>query len=192
MKIILLPFLFLFSGRIFSQSDSAYKTDNIFYISYLDYNNEVEKLDDVRLTDIDSIALSFEKVIYGQNSNLNKYEKKKIIFDRINKFGYKVGPSKGSIIGTGALVGFGLGFVLGVIEGKFNPVGDGSRKPEFADRIGTGFLFGVVTAIPATLISIIISIPGKEYEILDISKYNRFKKFEIIKRLIRKGVTKNQ
>lgn len=189
-KIFLLLFI-LFPIKAFSQSDSTYKTEKIFYISYLNYDKETEKLEDVRLTAIDSNSLTFERVIYGQNSNMNKYVSKKIIFDRIDKFGYKAGPSKGSIIGTGALIGFGLGFILGAIEGKFNPVGDGSRKPEFADHIGTGFLFGVALAIPTTLIGVIVSIPVKEYELLDISKYDRAKKFEIIKRLIKTGVKEN-
>ncbi|MBS1494076.1 MAG: hypothetical protein JST55_11220 [Bacteroidetes bacterium] len=188
MKKIILCLLIIFTAKVFSQTDSSYKTDKIFYISYLNYNKEIEKLDDVCLTDIDSISLTFEQIIYGQNSNMNKYVSKKIVFDRIDKFGYKIGPSKGSIIGTSALIGFGLGFVLGAIEGKFNPVGDGSRKPDFADHVGTGFLFGTALAIPTTLIGIIISIPVKEYETLDISKYNRQKKFEILKRLIRNGV----
>ena len=184
--------MILFSANAFSQSDSSYKTENIFYISYLNYDKKTEKSDDIRLTDIDSISLTFEQIIYGQNSNMNKYVKKKIIFDRIDKFGYKVGPSKGKIIGTGALIGFGLGFILGAIEGKINIVGDGSRKPEFGDHIGTGFLIGVALAIPTTLIGVIVSIPVKEYELLDISKYDRAKKFEIIKRLIKTGVRENE
>jgi hypothetical protein len=192
MKKFLLCIIILFSAKVFSQTDSIYKTDNVFYISYLDYNKESEKSEDLRLIHIDSTSLTFEKIIYGQNSNMNKYVSKKVTFDRINQFGYKAGPSKGSIIGTGALVGFGLGFILGAIEGKFNPVGDGSRKPEFADHIGTGFLFGVVLAIPTTLIATIISIPVKEYEVVDISKYERAKKFEIIKRLIKTGVKENE
>ncbi len=192
MKKILLCLIFLFSAKAFSQTDSSYKTDNVFLISYKDFNNQVQNLEDVRLTAIDSISLSYEYIIWGKTSNENKNVKKQLVFDRIQKFGYKVGPSKGAIIGRSALVGFGLGFILGAIEGKINIVGDGSRKPEFADHIGTGFLVGVLLAIPATLAGVIISIPVKEYETLDISKYNRQKKFEILKRLIRNGVKENE
>jgi hypothetical protein len=192
MKKILLCLIFLFSAKAFSQTDSLYKTDNVFLISFKDFNNEVQNLEDVRLTSIDSISLSYEYIIWGKSSNENKNVKKQLVFDRIQKFGYKVGPSKGAIIGRSALVGFGLGFILGAIEGKINIVGDGSRKPEFADHIGTGFLVGVLLAIPATLAGVIISIPVKEYETLDISKYNRQKKFEILKRLIRNGVKENE
>lgn len=192
MRKFLLCLVILFTTKVFSQTDSSYKTDNVFLISYKDFNNQVQNLEDVRLTAIDSISLSYEYIIWGKTSNENKNVKKQLVFDRIQKFGYKVGPSKGAIIGRSALVGFGLGFILGAIEGKINIVGDGSRKPEFADHIGTGFLVGVLLAIPATLAGVIISIPVKEYETLDISKYNRQKKFEILKRLIRNGVKENE
>lgn len=192
MKKILFCILILLSGKVFSQTDSSYKTDNVFLISFKNFNNEIQNIEDVRLTSIDSISLSYEYIIWGKSSNENKYITKQLVFDRIQKFGYKVGPSKGSIIGRSALVGFGLGFILGAIAGKFNPVGDGSRKPEFADHIATGFLFGAALAIPATLAGVIISIPVKEYETLDISKYSRQKKFEILKRLIRNGVKENE
>ncbi len=192
MRKFLLCLVILFTAKVFSQTDSSYKTDTVFLISFKDFNNEIQNLEDIRLTSIDSISLSYEYIIFGRTSNENKYVKKQIVFDRIQKFGYKVGPSKGAIIGRSALVGFGLGFILGAIEGKINIVGDGSRKPEFADHIGTGFLFGVALAIPTTLIGVIISIPVKEYETLDISKYNRQKKFEILIRLIRNGVKENE
>ena len=75
MKKILKCLIILFSVKAFSQTDSAYKTDDIFYISYIDFDKEVNQPDNVRLTDIDSISLSFEEIVYGQNSNQNKYIK---------------------------------------------------------------------------------------------------------------------
>ncbi len=190
--IVLLLILVLFTTKLFSQTDSSYKTDNVFLISFKDFNNEVQNIEDIRLTSIDSISLSYEYIVFGRTSNENKYVKKQLVFHRIQKFGYKVGPSKGAIIGRTALVSFGLGFILGAIEGKINIVGDGSRKPEFADHIGTGFLVGVALAAPASLVASLVASFTHEYEVLDISKYNRQKKFEILKRLIRNGVKENE
>lgn len=192
MKKILLLILISVSVKAYSQSDSSYKTEPVFYISFTNYDKEEINFEDIRITNLDSISLSFDEIIYGQNSNENKFKERKVVFDRINKFGYKIGPSKGAIIGRSALVAFGIGFILGAIEGKFNPVGDGSTKPTGGDRIGTGFLFGIALAAPTALIAIVPASFTKEYEILDISKYSRNKKFEIIKRLIRNGVKENE
>ena len=192
MKTILSLILIFFTLKAYSQSDSLFKTEPVFYISFTNYDKEEIEFEDIRLRGIDSISISFDELIYGQNSNENKFKERKVVFDRINKFGYKVGPSSGAIIGRSALVAFGIGFILGAIEGKFNPVGDGSTKPTGGDRIGTGFLFGIALAAPTALIATIPASFTKEYEILDISKYNRSKKFEIIKRLIKNGVKENQ
>lgn len=186
MKKIIFALLFLAASNIFAQKDSAYKTESIFSISYYNFNKELVNSNDVRLTDIDSISLTFEEIVYGQNSNMNKYVKKKIVFDKINKFGYKVGES----LGTRFMYGSGIGFVAGAILGAFETgslVGDG-RVPA-----GTYSLpFGLLLAVPGGLIGLATGIGTKEYEILDISKYNRSKKFEIIKRLIKNGVKENQ
>lgn len=189
MKMMNKIFLFLIilsASKIFSQTDSAYKTEKIFYISYYSFNKELVTVEDVRLTDIDSISLTFEEVIYGQNSNQNKYVKKKIILDKINKFGYYVGES----LGTRFMYGSGIGFALGAILGAFetgNIVGDG-KVPA-----GTYSLpVGLALVIPGGLIGLATGIGSKENEIVDISKYSRVKKFEIIKRLIKNGVKENQ
>ncbi|MBS1516078.1 MAG: hypothetical protein JSS63_13660 [Bacteroidetes bacterium] len=192
MKKIIFALLVLAASNIFAQKVSTFKTDPVFYISFTNYDKEEINFEDIRITNLDSISLSFDETIYGQNSNENKFKERKVVFDRINKFGYKVGLSKGEIIRNGALIGFGIGFTLGAIEGKINPVGDGSGKPTVADRIGTEFLFGLVTAIPVALLTSVFFLDSKEYEVLNISKYERHKKFEIIKRLIKKGVKENE
>lgn len=181
------------SLQIFSQTDSVYKTEDIFYITYLDFNKEVQELKGVRLISFDSISLTYEDVILGKTSNENKYIEKKLVFDRIQKFGYRIGAGAGTILGRGALIGFGTGFVIGFIGGKLELGGHGSSRPTtFGDRFGTGFLCGLVLTVPATLLASIFAIGSKEFEVLDISKYDRAKKFEIIKRLIKNGVQENE
>jgi len=183
--------MFFFFGKAFSQTDTLYKTEKIFSLIYIDSTNEVIEDDDLKLTYLDSNSLSFETSEYDYITTRWKPVVHNIKFDKINSFGYKIGTDKGSIIGRGALIGFGLGFILGAIEGKFNPVGDNSTKPSFGGRIGTGFLFGVAFAIPGTLIGLICSIPGKEYENVNLKKYQTAKKFEVIQRLIKKAIKIN-
>ena len=67
--IVLLLILVLFTTKLFSQTDSSYKTDNVFLISFKDFNNEVQNIEDVRLTSIDSISLSYEYIVFGRTSN---------------------------------------------------------------------------------------------------------------------------
>jgi len=186
MKKFLLAIIILFSFKAYSQTDSSYKTEKIFYISYYNFNKELVTAEDVRLTDIDSISLTFEEVIYGQNSNQNKYVKKKIIYDKINKFGYYVGESLGARFMYGSGIGFAVGAILGAFE-TGSIVGDGQVPA------GTYSLpVGLALAIPGGLIGLATGIGSKENEMVDISKYSRQKKFEIIKRLIKNGVKQNQ
>lgn len=193
MKIVLFIFalLILSSGKTFSQHDSVYKTSNIFSISYKNYDNKIVELTDIRLTKIDSIALSFDEIVYGQTSKENKYKPHTIVYNKINSFGYKDGVSRGEIIRNGAFIGFGLGFVLGVIAGKIDFSGHGS-KPTFGESIGTGVLCGFLMAIPCTLLTILFSADHQEYEDSYITEYSSAKKFEIIQKLIIKGLKENQ
>ena len=189
MKKFLLVLLILLPAKAFSQTDSSYKTEDIFYISFINYDKDEKELKDVRLTDIDSVSLSYEEVIMGQNSNQNKYIAHTIIFDKINSFGYRVSASIGSRIGYGSLTGFIIGGVLGGLSGGYSPGGSGNtdnQRPAFI-VIG-GFLF----AIPGALIGAATGIGQKQFEIVNVSKYERAKKFEIIKRLIKNGVKENE
>jgi hypothetical protein len=125
MKKIILAFVILFSTEVFSQTDSSYKTDNVFFITYLDFNKEIKEVKDARLISIDSISLSFEEVVLGQNSNLNKNIPHTTILDKINSFGYKTGTNFGIRILIGSGIGFGTGFILGSCSGGYSP-GDGT------------------------------------------------------------------
>lgn len=190
MKKILLCLIFLFSGKIFSQTDSAYKTDDIFYLSFTNYDKEVKELKDVRLTSIDSVSIGYEEVILGQNSNQNKYIPHTIVFDRINSFGYRVSASIGARIGYGSLAGFIVGGILGGLSGGYSPGGSGSNAD--SQRPGFIVLGGFLVAIPGALIGAATGIGQKQFETVNISKYSRTKKFEIIKRLIRNGIKGNE
>lgn len=186
MRKAFLCLLILISAKAFSQTDSSYRTKKIFYISYLNFDDKIEELEDIKLSGIDSISLTVEHVVLGQNSNMNKSVRKRIVLDRIDKFGYNAGPSFGARVGYGA----GIGFVVGAIIGAFGTgtvTGDGHVSP------GTYSLpVGLLLAIPGALIGAATGIGAKESEVLDISKYARAKKFEIIKRLIKSGVKKNE
>ena len=188
--IILLVLTVLFSGNLFSQSKNAYKTEDVFSISFIDHNGETVKLEDVRLTAIDSTSLSFDEVTYGQTTEQNKYKPRAVLFDRIKSFGYKNAASREAIIRNGAFVGFGIGFVLGFAVGKIS-FGCGGGESTFQERLGMGAGVGLLIGLPVTAIATLCSIGMGQYDNLDISDYNTNKKFDVIKKLIKKGVKKN-
>lgn len=191
--IFIILILFLFSPKVFSQGESPFKTPGVFKLSYLNYENKIVDIEDVKLTAIDSNSLTFDEVAaYGPSSAQNTYKPRTVIFEKIKSFGYKDGLSRGDIIRNGTIIGVGIGFVLGFSIGKFSITGDGSSTPStFSDRAATGAGFGLLFGIPAFVLTTLFSFDAKEYESLNISQYSSAKKFEILKTLIKKGVKKN-
>ena len=193
MKKILFSLLILISAEAISQSDSALTTDNIFSISYTNSFGNTSSAEDVKINSIDYNSLTFQSSEY--NSLTRKWQSviRKVEFDKINSFGYKSGLSKAGIIGRGALIGFGTGFILGCIAGKINlgaaHSSDKDNSTTLGDRLATGLGIGAVFTLPAILISALI--PAKPYESLDISKYDFKKKSEVLLHLIKKGIKEN-
>ena len=194
-KIILIISITLNNGKIFGQGDSSLPTGNIFSISYTNSVGKISSAEDVKISSISSDSLTFQISEYNSITRSWQPVNHKVGFDKINSFGYKSGLSKAGIIGRGALVGFGAGFILGCITGKISLGGahtnssDTDNSTSFGNRLGTGLVFGAVFTLPAILISALI--PANPYENLDISKYNSEKKSEIILRLIKKGIKEN-
>lgn len=192
-KIILILSIILFNKKIFSQSDSSLQTDNIFSISYTNSFGILSEAEDAKITSIDFSSLTFQSSEYNSASREWKPVIHKVEFDKINSFGYKSGLSNAGIIGRGALIGFGTGFILGCITGKiFLGAAHTNSKDNtitVGDRLATGLVFGAMFTLPAILISALI--PANPYENLDISKYDSRKKSEILLRLIKKGIKEN-
>lgn len=194
-QIILILSIILFNEKIFGQSDSSLHTGNIFSISYANSIGKISSVEDVKVISTVFDSLTFQSSEY--NSNTRKWQQVtyNVGLDKVNSFGYKSGLSKAGIIGRGALIGFGTGFILGCITGKISLGGahtnssDTDNSTSFGNRLGTGLVFGAVFTLPAILISALI--PANPYENLDISKYNSEKKSEIILRLIKKGIKEN-
>lgn len=181
--------IILFCGNLFSQTDTTYKTDDIFSINYVNSLNKISDYRDIRLTYIDSNSLRFEREIYENGKMISRSYK--VNFNKINSFGYKAHATAGEIIGTGALIGFGTGFIIGVIAGRIDIAPHSTKHGDisFGERLKTGLGLGLAMTVPALLIS--LCIPAKPYENLEISKYDTKKKFKTIKTLIKKGVKQN-
>lgn len=191
-KILIFLFLFLsFSGKGFSQADSLDKIKQIYLIEFLNSDSEKTEVNDINILYLDSNSITYEDAVFNNLKNSWSPKILSVKYEGIKTFGYKVGTNIGARISRGALAGFSLGFIVGFLGGKFNPVGDGSSKSTFGDRMSTGSLFGIALAIPGALIGAITGIGSKEYEVLDISKYDDAKKYEIIKRLMAKGLKVN-
>lgn len=184
-----LVIILLISGNVFSQTDSSYKTEDIYSISYKNSLNKISEYENIRLSYLDSISLRFEKKMY-ENGKWVTYSYR-INFENINSFGYKAHATSGQNVIKGALIGFGTGFILGVIAGRIDIAPHPTKFGEITlgERLGTGLGLGLITTIPAMLIS--LGIPSKPYENLNISKYDVKMKFELIKKLIKKGAQHN-
>jgi len=191
---LILVFLVFSTSKIFSQSDSL-QSERIFSLSYINSIGKISEAEDVSIISIDSNSLSFQNSEYKPDTRTWEPVNHKIEFNKISSFGYKSGLSKAEIIGRGALVGFGAGFILGCSMGRFTLGGehtnssDDDKEITLGNRLALGVGFGAVFSLPAILISAFI--PAQPYENLNISKYDIKKKSEIIKRLIKKGIKEN-
>jgi hypothetical protein len=195
LKPIFLILIILLNAKIFAQDKHILTTENIFSISYTNSSGEISSAEDVKISLIGFDSLIFQSSEY--NSVLRSWQPviHKVGLDKINSFGYKSGLSKAGIIGRGALIGFGTGFILGCITGKISLGGahtnssDNENSTSLGNRLATGLIIGAVLTLPAILISALI--PTKPYENLDISKYDFKKKSEILLHLIKKGIKEN-
>ncbi len=190
MRVYLFLIVIFISSDVFCQSDSINKTKEIFSITYRDNNQKTVEVEDVNITYSDSSSLMFQNWVYDVIKSKGSTESHFINFKSISTIGYKSGVGGGSRFGIGFITGFGIGFTIGLIAGKFNPVGD-SQESNLGDRFVTGTLFGTVLGIPAGLIGLLTGIGSKEYEVVDISKYDTAKKYEVITRMMKKGFEKN-
>lgn len=177
------------SSQLFSQTDTSYKTQKIFSLSYQNYDSKIKALEDVNITSVDTNAISIEEVIYGPTSSQNKYISHTIIFNKIKSFGYKVNPSPGKVVGYGALGGFTVCFIIGFGVGT---IASDGPKPNIGQRIAFGAILGLLGALPGALIGSLTVTDIREYKKIDISKYSSKKKYVVIKGLIKKGIINNK
>ena len=190
MKILLILLFLLISTSSFCQLDSISRSKEIYLISFKNFDSDIVEVKDVKVVSNDSDYITYEDAVYNNIKNTWSPRINSLKYDQINSFGYKVGTNFGQRVGIGALAGFGVGFVLGFLAGDFNPVGDSHNNG--IGRLGTGSLFGIAAAIPCALIAALTGIGSKEYEVVDVSKYDQERKYAVLKSLIQKGIKKNK
>ncbi|CAN5496144.1 hypothetical protein BH10BAC5_BH10BAC5_18380 [soil metagenome] len=165
--------LFLY-GIGYTQSDIN-NAGSVFSISYSDIFNKQNTENDVSILKLTKDSISFEISFIGfPGSKTITIENSKL-----SNFGYKTGIGFGKSIRNGALFGFAVGFIGALASVK-------------SIDFGNGILVGLILSVPGALIGALTGIGSKEYEIVDVSKYDMEQKYEIINRLIQKGTKKNK
>ncbi|CAN5496150.1 hypothetical protein BH10BAC5_BH10BAC5_18390 [soil metagenome] len=191
MKILVVIFLMLTSGKIYSQNDSISRAGDIFSMEFM-RSNELIKDKDLTISYIDQDSILVLSSNYNTASRQNESKTYRVYIDSIRSFGYKTGTNIGVRIRTGALLGFGAGFILGLIPRKKISLEPSDQNLDLFQSLGLGLLVGLVVAVPGALIGAATGIGSKEYEVVDVSKYNLKKKYNVIKELIQKGIIKNE
>ena len=192
MKIVLLIFFIFLSGKIYSQIDSSLSSKEIYSLKYADSDQKLREEKDIRIISLDPDSIKFLDYEYNTTSRRNKdilYAKS---ISSIKSFGYKVGAGTWTRIKSGALIGFGAGFLIGLVNDKKISLEPSSQSASFFERIGLGLVLGIAASIPGGLIGAITGIGSKEYEEINISKYDNAKKYIMIKDLIKKGSVINK
>jgi hypothetical protein len=191
MKKILLCLLILFSGKVFSQTDSLKPADDIYTVSFLSISKEEENLSAITITDIDKDALSFEK-IYTPGNNITPTTKKsyKVNLENINEFGYRVSTNVAGRMLVGALIGGGSMTLLGYVATGIGGSSAHSVKP--LNPTLTIVVPAIIGTLAGGIIGAIIASGSRDYETIDLSKYSKEKKYEVIKGLIKKGIIYNK
>lgn len=181
----------LTSGKIYSQNDSISRAGDIFSMEFM-RSNELIKDKDLTISYIDQDSILVLSSNYNTASRQNESKTYRVYIDSIRSFGYKTGTNIGVRIRTGALLGFGAGFILGLIPRKKISLEPSDQNLDLFQSLGLGLLVGLVVAVPGALIGAATGIGSKEYEVVDVSKYNLKKKYNVIKELIQKGIIKNE
>lgn len=192
MKIVLLIFFIFLSGKIYSQIDSSLSSKEIYSLKYADSDQKLREEKDIRIISLDPDSIKFLDYEYNTTSRRNEdilYAKS---ISSIKSFGYKVGAGTWTRIKSGALIGFGAGFLIGLVNDKKISLEPSSQSASFFERIGLGLVLGIAASIPGGLIGAITGIGSKEYEEINISKYDNAKKYIMIKDLIKKGSVINK
>ncbi|MBS1516079.1 MAG: glycine zipper family protein [Bacteroidetes bacterium] len=186
-KLLIVLFLF-YSGFIFSQENSSAKSDYIFTITFKDSTNNEVTLNKAALVSVDSNNLYLTR-IYTRGDNITppKILNYKIKLDKINSFGYLANSTVGERIGTGAAIGIGTGLVLGAVAGSIK-LSESYENHTLDGALG-GLIFGAITG---SVVGGITAIGAKEYESVNLSSYQSSKKYEVINRLISKGIEFNK
>ncbi|CAN5496098.1 hypothetical protein BH10BAC5_BH10BAC5_18370 [soil metagenome] len=187
---IIIIFIFI-TANAFCQSDSINKSKEIFSITYLDKNNKNVEVEDVNITYSDSSSLIFQNWVYDVIKSKGSTESHFINYKSVSTFGYKTGTGIGARFRTGALIGMGIGLVAGTLLRGSLGSGDGSG-PSFGESFGLGIVGGFIVAIPGGLIGMLTGIGSKEYEVVNISKYDTAKKYEVIQRMMKNGLELNK
>lgn len=184
MKIIPLLFLFflLSLGNLFAQEN------NLYTITYIDSLNNETSFSNINVTNLDNNYISFERV-YNRGDNITpiRIYRHRVELGKINSFGYRAYTPLGKRITTGALIGTGTGILLGGVAGSLK-WGEGKESHTLEGALA-GAVLGAFTG---SVIGGITGIGAKEYETVNFSKYSNQKKYEIIQRLVLKGIEFNK
>ncbi len=177
-NIIAVIFLLILSEISIAQSSDVYN------IKYAKDNGEQAGFLNIRIKALDSLTLFFDETIEG--STLFIRQTHSLPLDKINSLSYTTGMSEGTIDAIGAGIGFSIGFGLGYAAGDLglSPEGNAANEVNTGKRIGTGFVSGVVMALPFYLATSLFSKGNEKYIVMDISKNTRKEKYKIVHKLI--------
>ncbi len=187
MKKIVIVILLLITSNSFSQGNINFKTNDIYKISFNDSNKTVQTFEDVKVNSIDQNSITLQSENKDPVTGYYSYEIRSIPLEQLSSFGVRTAVPFGTRLIRGAIVGFGIGFLLGVIpENKFSFASHG-EKATFSERLQTGVVFGLILAVPGILIGAVTGIGAKEFEDHSLSKFENKIKYEVIKNLIKKS-----
>lgn len=181
--------LFIFSsGFIFSQENPSAKSDYIFTVTFKDSTNTEVNLTKAALVSVDANDLYLTR-IYTRGDNITppKILNYKIKLDKINSFGYLAHTTLGTRIGTGVAIGIGTGVMLGILGSNISMEGSNDKS-----ALGFAAAGGLACGMIGGFIGAATGIGAKEYESVNLSSYQSSKKYEVINRLISKGIEFNK
>ncbi len=184
MKIlIVLSLIFSFVGsNLFAQKKDFYT------ITFSDSLNQEVSYSGVEVISIDNVGLSFKR-IYNRGDNITppKIYTYKIPLEKINSFGYRAYTPLGTRITTGAAIGTGIGLGLGAVAGSIK------LAESYENHTLEGALAGAVLgAFTGSIVGGVTGIGAKEYESVNLTKYSKEKKYQIIQGLMTKGINFNK
>lgn len=171
--------LLLITGELISQ------TENYYSVSYLDIDKSETDFSGISNTNIDSNYLSFQKIhVMKDNITPGSTKNYNIRLEKINEFGYQIPTKVWKRILTAGLICTGTGALFGYIAEAVSGFSHSGKE-----GIRNGALWGgVIGGLIGSAFGGVISIGARDYELQDISKYSKQKKYETIKGLIKKGI----
>lgn len=195
MKLFFAIALFLLTDFCYSQSDTIkLNTPAKFSITFFQERksllglNNLITYEEVYLDDLTKDFITIRKKFDDPQNPKAISRYLKISLKDVKSLGYAVGTQEI----YSALLGLGSGTLGGLFvttAGKGFDNGDSKFNPGTTESVAGGMLVG---AVSGAILGYIIGSHSNEYKNFDLRTYNNEKKFEEIKRIVEKGLSKNK